>query len=418
MILRSAAAKLLRSFPHLVHRAAGLFCREALWETPPRFPPPDAFRRPDAVRRVLVIRLDAIGDFLMSTPALRALRNRWPEADLRVLVQPGVAALARDLEWIDGVETLPCDFLMRGAGWVSGAARWVSVLWRLRRARVDLAVDFTGLFHSAAAAWATGAPVRMGFRRRLALGCFQTEGFGRFYTHAYPPAEGVHVSRELNLLVGVLGAEAGEGGWEMNVSREARREAGRIFSRAGIDPVRAPLVFVHPAGKWPPKRWPAARFAETLDILHDRGWQAVVNLGPGEEDILEALRRAGRTSPALLWPPVPLPVLGALLERADVFLGNDSGPMHMAAAVGTPVVALFGPTDPERSGPKGGPAAILYERLECSPCRMYFTRDRCRRGHNYCMDGFRPSAVAAAVESAAGESGRRRRSSEISSPSS
>lgn len=410
MSLRSALARTLRSVPWLVHGAAGAFGRKALWEVPP---PPEAL---ESVRKILAIRLDAIGDFLMTTPALRALRSRWPAAELHVLVQPGVGAVARGLPWIDRAKTLPCNFLMRADGVGRGAGRWLSGARGLRRERYDLAVDFTGLFHSAAAARATGAPVRVGFRRKLVLGHFRAEGFSHFYTHEFPPAEGLHIAQEMNLLAAALGARADDGGWEMGRDPRARLEAERVLARAGIDPEEGPLVVVHPSAKWPPKRWPSTGFAETIDILQGRGWRAVVILGPGEKEILEGLRGACRTSPVFLWPPAPLETLGALLEKADVFVGNDSGPMHMAAAMGTPVVAIFGPTQPDRCRPKGSPFTAFYAALECSPCPLYFTRERCRRGHNYCMDGFRPSSVAAAVELAADRRKRQRRPSGLSSP--
>ncbi|MEK6711515.1 MAG: glycosyltransferase family 9 protein, partial [Nitrospinota bacterium] len=159
-----------------------------------------------------------------------------------------------------------------------------------------------------------------------------------------------------------------------------------------------PLVVVCPGGKWPPKRWGERRFAEAVDLLQRRGWRAALAAGPGEKDMLDALRGACAAPPAAIWPPPPIGTLAALLEKADVFLGNDSGPMHIAAAVGTPVVALFGPTAPARTGPRGSPFIPLYAALECSPCPLYFTPTRCQRGHNYCMDGFRPADVAAAVE--------------------
>ncbi len=205
----------------------------------------------------------------------------------------------------------------------------------------------------------------------------------------------------MNVIASALRAEIDERGWEVGRTPGMVRDAERVLDEAGIGPGDGPLVVVHPGAKWPPRQWSESGFSETIDLLQERGWRALVICGPGEEKIIEKIRRTCRASPALLWPPVSLETVLGLLEKADAFLGNDSGLMHMAAAVGTPVVAIFGPNLPARSGPRGSSLIPLYASLDCSPCQQYFTKNLCHRGHNFCMDSFRPSAVAAAVELAA-----------------
>ncbi len=395
MTIFRAFAKSLRSIPFLLHRAVSTFGRRAFRTASPS---PEKL---EEVHSILAIRLDAIGDLLMTTPALRAIRRKFPQAELHLLVQPGPAALARTLLWIDRVDTLPAQFLLRGKGPLGGVIQWAYKLIKLRRRRYDMILDFTSLFHSAAATWLIGAPLRLGFRRRLSLGYFQSEGFGHFYTHEFEANEKDHVADQMNVLASALRAEIDGGGWEVGKTPEMVRDAERVLDEAGIGPGDGPLVVVHPGAKWPPRQWSESGFSETIDLLQDRGWRALVNGGPGEKKIIEKIRRTCRTSPVLLWPPVSLETVIGLLEKADAFLGNDSGLMHMAAAVGTPVVAIFGPTLPARSGPRGSSLISLYASLDCSPCQLYFTKYRCHRGHNFCMDSFRPSAVAAAVELAA-----------------
>jgi len=132
-------------------------------------------------------------------------------------------------------------------------------------------------------------------------------------------------------------------------------------------------VMLHPGAKWPPKRWAAENFAEVIDRLQEKGCRVAVIGGPGEEEIIETIRRSRRTSPVYLWPPEPMETIWGLMEKADAFLGNDSGPMHLAAA-GTPVVALFGPLSPHRYAPPGERITIFYSALKCSPCPMYFSK--------------------------------------------
>ncbi|MBI3126371.1 MAG: glycosyltransferase family 9 protein [Candidatus Tectomicrobia bacterium] len=392
MRMRFLLARTLRSIPYWIYRAVRLLTR------PPQrdlFPSSEMM---ESVRRILLIKFDALGDILMTSPAIRAIRRRFPVAEIHLLTQTGVAPLARFLPGMDAVESLPCGFLLRGGRRLRRALAWVPASVRLRRARYDLILDFSGLFHSAAAAWIAGAPVRMGFYRHIPLGFFSTDGFGHFYTHEFALDENAHYADRMSRLAAAAGAAPDAGGWRLHLTGDLREAAARLLAENGIGEGGGPLVAVCPGAKWPPKRWSEAGFAGVVDLLQERGWRAVLLAGPDEKDLLDEMRRACRTAPAAVWPPAPLGVLAALLEKADAFLGNDSGPMHMAAAVGTPVIALFGPTPPWRTGPRGSPFIPLYAGLECSPCPLYFTRDRCERGHNYCMDDFRLHDVAAAVE--------------------
>ncbi|MEK6711656.1 MAG: hypothetical protein AABZ64_13865, partial [Nitrospinota bacterium] len=201
MRIRTLAGRLLRSLPWLAHRVTRLLGR------PPQrdaFPSSETM---EGVRRILLIKLDALGDLMMTSPAIRALRRRFPMAEIHLLVQTGVAPLARFLPGVDAVESLPCGFLIRGGQRPRRALAWLAALPRLRRRRYDLVVDFSGLFHSSAAAWAAGAPLRLGPCRRLPLGFFSTEGFGHFYTHEFVGDEAAHYADRMNRLASAAGAE-------------------------------------------------------------------------------------------------------------------------------------------------------------------------------------------------------------------
>lgn len=400
MPLRSLAARLLRSLPFVIHRATSPLGRPPLRDTPPA--------TTGAPRRILAIKLDAIGDLLMTTPALRALRKAFPDAEIHLLAQPHVARLARLVPGPDLVEPLACGFWLSGGRRLSRAWEWIARARTLRRRQYDLVIDFTSLFHSAALAWATGAPLRLGLRRRIPLGFFTTEGFGHFFTHEFTADEDRHLADCMGLLATAVGAPADEGGWELHVPAEAREAAARLLDRLGHRPGENPLVVVHPGAKWPPKQWHARAFAGAIDLLQERGWRVVLVGGPRDGVLVETIRHACRLAPGVAWPPETIETLAGLLEHADAFLGNDSGPMHLAAAVGTPVVAAFGPTRPGRCGPRGsGPVIHLDAALACSPCPLYFTRDRCHRGHNYCMDGITTEEAASSVERCfSGQNGR------------
>lgn len=391
MMIRQMAGKSLRSLPLVIYWIASRFLPGAASDVSP------SPERLDNVRRILVLRLDALGDFLMATPALRSLRRRFPGARIDMLVQPGVQMLASTYPGIDETIPLRCQFLLEGPRRLSGMAAWLSALRRLRKRRYDLVVDFTSLFHSAAAARLTGAPVRVGHLRKVPLGYLETPDFGRFYTHGVRTDENAHHADRMNDLITILGGEKDDQGWETVISPEMEREAGDILRREGIRPGETPLVIIHPGGKWPPRQWAASNFARVIDVLADQGIQTVVTAGPGEEAAVQTIRNNCRSAPLILWPPVSPRAFLGLLKMADAFLGNDSGPMHMAAAAGTPTVAIFGPNSPQRVAPRGSPLVTFYSALDCSPCQQYVSRDRCHRGHNYCMDDYDPAEVAAAL---------------------
>ncbi|MEE9276415.1 MAG: glycosyltransferase family 9 protein, partial [bacterium] len=292
--MQTAIGRLLRSLPYLLHRATRF-----LGQSPQRgvSPSPETL---EGVRKILVIKLDAIGDLLMATPALRAIRRRFPRAQLDLLVQPHVAPLAESLDGLNAVERLPVQFLMRGRGLLAGVLRWAGALFKLRREGYDLAVDLTGLFHTAAAAWATGAPLRLGLRRPLSLGLFTLDSLGHFYTHEFDTEESDHLADRMSIPARALQAEIDGDGWELGANPRALAAADRLLAQKDIRPGGAPLVVVHPAAKWAPKRWAETSFAETIDLLAERGFRAVVVGGPEDGEVLETLRRACRSSPLIL----------------------------------------------------------------------------------------------------------------------
>jgi ADP-heptose:LPS heptosyltransferase len=156
---------------------------------------------------------------------------------------------------------------------------------------------------------------------------------------------------------------------------------------------------VHPGAKWPPKRWPAERFRLLLSRLRTAGL-GVVCIGTSQDGpLLRQVTEGVVPAPASLAGELPLGAVAALIQRARIYIGNDSGPMHIACAVGTPAVGLFGPTLPDRTGPLGNSGRGIVRPIDCRPCRMYFTRDGCERGHNYCMDLIQVDDVWAAVTS-------------------
>lgn len=332
-------------------------------------------------RRILAVKQADLGDLLAVTPALQALREAHPAARIDLLVPPSSADLLDGAPFLDRIITYNKYIFdsLRGLLSPSGVLSALRLLARLRMERYDA----LALFHHFATRWgsikfralalAVGAPVIAGL----------DNGRGGFLTlHALDRGFGAAHEVEYWLAVaGLLGADAGRG-WRPSVpiSEAQRAEADLLLQGIGNHHAShpAPLVAIHPgAGRYSLARiWPAERFAEVARALVDaHGADIIVTGGPDEVEIAAALEalvaRPGRVH--VLAGRTSIHVTAALIERCDLFVGNDSGPMHLAAAVGTPVVAVFGPSNWAAWGPyvpddEPSPHTVVRRDLPCMPC--------------------------------------------------
>lgn len=324
------------------------------------------------LRRVLVRCPNWLGDTVMAVPVVRALRATLPGAELWCL-GPWVPAI---LEAEPGVDRL----LGYPAGW---RARW-ALARELRRAAPDLAVLLPNSFESALHARLAGARWRVGYA-----------GDGRAWllSHALAaPAETVHQVEAYLALLAPLGLPPPAAAPTLRIRPERRAEARQLLAEVGMRPGDRAVGIQLGAASGPSKLWPAARLAALAEALGARGTPVVFLGDPTAAPILAAVQAAlraparslvGRDHPALL---------PALLTELAVLVSPDSGPAHVAAAVGVPVVALFGPTDPRLTAAVGGRHAVIWRRPPCAPCFL----GRCPIDHR-CMSAITVEEVAAAV---------------------
>ena len=307
----------------------------------------------DRVRRVLVIRHRAGGDLLLTTPALRALRIGLPRAEIHVLTARGTGDLLLGNPDVDRVWEIDRRSLRSQA----------AVYARLLRGGYDLVLDLVSNPRSALMAAMTRARVRMGYdlpgRRWAYTVRLPREPRGPQGPIARYAAEG-----PLDF-VRALGLNPRGTALMIRVSREAERRIETWLREEHL--TGKPILACLPAGSWPSKTWGRERFVETMDALSDHG--TVVWLwGPGEEETARACRDAMR-HPSVLAPRTGWQELGALLRRASLLVSNDSGPKHLAVALGVPTVTVFGPTHPGAWQPPEGPhEAVWAEGLECLHC--------------------------------------------------
>jgi ADP-heptose:LPS heptosyltransferase len=319
----------------------------------------DPWPEPPPARRILVIRLGALGDVVRTRFAFAGLRALYPGARIDWLVEDRAAPGLVGICDLDEIVQVP----RRELRWLRPArsARALSALVAdLRARRYDLSVDFHGILKSALLARAARIPVRVGLAPPLAR-----EGSARLLTHAARlPAS--HLSRfERNAaLVRWLGGEVPSGAPRLDLP-EAPPAGAELGAHA----------IVHPgtSASTPHKRWDPERYAEVCRVLRERaGLRALVTWGPvpGERAAAEAVVAAAGGC-AVLAPQTPSAAqLLALMRRARLFVGSDSGPMHLASLAGLPVVAVFGPTDLLENAPFPGlPHRLLRRDVGCNPCR-------------------------------------------------
>ncbi len=332
------------------------------------------------VRNILVIKLRHIGDVLLATPVLRALREAYPSAKITMLVNRGTEGV---LVHNPDVNEVLC--LEKGT-W--GAQ--LAFVQKLRRRGFDCIVDLTDGDRSAFVSLASGAQLRVGFNA-------EHRWRGLLYSHvAKPrPADRHRVEYDLCALR-ALGVDPKPTTPAVHVTPAEEAVVGAWLTEQGLAPSSdSPLlILLQPGARYSLKVWPHDRFARLADRLAER-FSCRILLGGDqrEREVAEQVAREAHCAPKVVAGRFSLLQFAALMKRCALFVGNDGGAMHIAAAIGTPVVALFGPTYPQRWGPRGGPSQILYKGLDCRACY----HPTCLRGDDSCMQQITVDEVYAAA---------------------
>ncbi|MBD3368447.1 MAG: hypothetical protein GF405_09805 [Candidatus Eisenbacteria bacterium] len=302
--------------------------------------------------RFLVMETGFVGDVLVVTPALRALRTAFPDAEMTALVRPKSGMVLIGTPNVTRLLPLPKEH-RRGFFAVMGLASWV------RGQRFDAAFVFRPSFRSALIPFLAGVPTRAGL---------SSEGRGLLLTHKAPFEPSMSEVTKHLTVAGLVGAEPAGDQLEMFLTDEERSDASELL---GDSPDR-PVVVIHPGANWPIRRWYPERFAELGARLREEGVSVFYLAGPADAEVLAAIRdwyeREGIESPTVLEPP-NVRVLAAVIEAADLAVTNNSGPLHLTSAVGTEGVFIHGPTPVERwhlQDPRH--TDIAAADVDCRPC--------------------------------------------------
>jgi heptosyltransferase-2 len=333
-----------------------------------------------APRRIVVKEVNWLGDVVMSLPALRAIRRTWPQAHLAILIKRELAGLFDGAGWLDEVIPYSVARGMRGLG------DRLQIVGEIRKRNFDLAVLFPNSFESAL--WTTLArvPRRAGYT---------TDARSAMLTLRARPTPLALQSHQAHYWLELVRASLGASGDAADFAIEpasSHLEKMRAWLGAERKHADARLIALAPGAAFgPAKEWPANHYARLIDLLAERyGAESVMVGAPGERARCAEIAAASRSGAIVAAGETNLGELLALLALADGFIGNDSGAMHAAAALGRPTVGIFGSTNPVRTGPMGARSRVIWRHLECSPCLAR----TCRFGHYNCLVEIGPEEAA------------------------
>ena len=323
--------------------------------------------------RFLIVRLGSLGDIIHAIPAVAALRAALPSAQIDWAVDPRYVDLIKMVTAVD--HAVPVDPR-------AGMVRLFATVRELRRRRYKVAIDFQGLIKSATITRFAGAERSLGFPQAE----LREQAARALYSDSPETVHAKHVVYKNLELVAALGIPTGEPQFPLDVPRTAAVE--EVEERfAG-----APFALINPGAAWPNKRWPPDRYGRVAAAIRERfGWPSLVVWGPKEQPQAAAVIEASNGA-ATLAPHTSIVDLFGIAKAARLAVSGDTGPLHIAGALGTPLVALFGPTYAERNGP-WNPADIVVSRTE--QCECLYQRE-CRRG-SPCIDEIPVDDVVGAV---------------------
>jgi len=319
--------------------------------------------RSEGGKRILVLRYRFIGDTILTVPFLRNLRRAEPEAYIAWVVAPGSAEVIKGIPYVDELiywdpVTIHADSRGTHRTWKE---KW-GFIRELRARHFDKVYVLKRSLSSAIMALLSGASERIGFA---------TEGRGLLLSKRVPYRTDLHEVENFLAVLRADGIEVTDNFLECWTTPEEDASAQGFIADAGL-PAGKPLVAIHPFAANPQRGWPLEEFAALAALMSGHGYTPLLLGAPGDRSDFDAAQVLFGTGVVDLVGKCSIRVTMALLKRCSLFFGNDSGIMHLAAAAGIPLVALFGPQSPVKFGPWSEQAAVIYKKFNCSPCRQKF----------------------------------------------
>jgi heptosyltransferase-1 len=306
---------------------------------------------------ILIVKLSAIGDVIHALPVAYALKQTYPEARITWVVEKAAYDLLTNNPYIDEIIIFDKPKFKTIKGLLSNGYK---LSQQLKSHNFDLAIDLQGLFKSAAISYLSGAPKRLVYCNARELSDKISQPICGDHQHGHVVDRYLDVARH-------LGCKIDEVVFPMNITEVEAQKAESLANHAGLK-LENPYVVLAPGTNWPSKCWPTIHFAKLADKLYDNNIIPVIIGGPGDNRLAQEIIENTKIPPIDLTGKTSLKQLAYIIKKSQAFVGGDTGPMHLAVAVGTRIVTLFGPTDPERNGPYGDKHTVLLASVPCQGC--------------------------------------------------
>lgn len=310
------------------------------------------------MKNILVVKLSAIGDVIHALPVSYALKEAWPDARVTWVVEPPAYPLLVDNPYIDDIILFEKKKFKSLGGFMQNIGPFKA---RLQQTRYDAALDLQGLFKSAAIAWLSGAPVRLGT-------CNMRECSDKISRPVIGPHARGHIVERYLDVARELGCPVNKVVFPVEISDRDADLSARILQQAGAR-AENPYVVLAVGANWPNKRWPAKYFAQLSDWLYEQKIiPVIVGGGMVDSQLSGEIAAAAEIPPVNLVGKTTLKQLAYIIQHARLTLGGDTGPVHLSAGLGTPTVMVMGPTDANRNGPYGQLANAIEADRPCKYC--------------------------------------------------
>jgi heptosyltransferase-1 len=301
-------------------------------------------------KKILIVKPSSLGDVVHSLPFLNAIRERFPSSEIHWVIAKGLEDLLTGHPMIDRVWIINKD-MWKKLSYIRDSLRELRIFMKaIKEEKYDMVVDLQGLLRSGIIAMSTGSPLRVGFQEAR-------EGSRFFYTHMIRGGRDVHAVDRYLKIAAFLGCDIDGICFPMPLSFESSVQAGISLP--------ADYAAIAPGARWGTKRWPPEKFGRLASLLP---LNTVVVGSRGDMDYAKKVLDLSKGKAISLAGKTTLKALIEVIRGARFFISNDSGPMHIAAALGIPVFAIFGPTDPERTGPYGKGHTVIRQDISCAPC--------------------------------------------------
>ncbi len=330
--------------------------------------------------KILIVKMSAIGDVIHTLPALNALRNHFPKAHITWLVESAAADIVKGHKALDRVIVSQRKVWVKklfSSSCLHAAKDIINFIKELRDSQYDMIIDFQGLLKSGVMVMLAKGKIKAGFDK----GMQHAEESHLFYNKKIPPVSmEIHALKRGLMLIESLGVPYNKVDYKLAVSKEDQSQIEKLLLLNGVA-TDEKIICLNPEATWETKLWDKAKFAQLADKINNKfNIRIIFTGGPSDFHMISEIISMTKTDCLNFAGLTTLKTLAALYQRTQILVTTDTGPMHLGAAAGTKVVAIFGSTAPWRTGPYGSGHSIVRTELECSPC---FKRE-CK--NKYCMD--------------------------------